>query len=53
MPFLIAPSVLLATDSNVHISYYCTWPVADYLYQDNLSLSPHSYTKIVIKDHVA
>ncbi|EBB0848799.1 tRNA-dependent cyclodipeptide synthase [Salmonella enterica] len=53
LPFLIAPSVLLATDCNVHISYYCTWPVADYLYQDNLSLSPHSYTKIVIKDHVA
>lgn len=53
LPFLIAPSVLLATDSNIHISYYCTWPVAEYLYHNNLSLSPHSYTKIVIKDHAA
>lgn len=51
IPFLIAPSVLLSTDNDIHISYYCTWPVADYLYNDKLSISPHSTTKIVVKDH--
>lgn len=51
LPFLIEPSVLLSTDKGVHISYYCTWPIADYLYDGKLSLSPHSTTRVVVKDH--
>lgn len=51
LPFLIVPSILLSTDREIHISYYCTWPIADYLYSEKLSLSPHSTTKIVVKDH--
>ncbi|MDR5874628.1 tRNA-dependent cyclodipeptide synthase [Vreelandella gomseomensis] len=51
IPFLIAPSALLSTDNDIHISYYCSWPVADYLFDEKLPVSPQSATKIVIKDH--
>lgn len=51
MPFLIAPSAILSTEESIHISYYCTWPVADYLYSNKLSLTPFPGTKIVIQDH--
>lgn len=51
LPFLIAPSVILSMDEDIHISYYCEWPVADFLYKGKLSLTAFSRTKLVIKDH--
>lgn len=51
IPFIISPSRLLSSYNSVHISYYCSWPIADYIYAGKLSITPNSGTKIIIKDH--
>ncbi|MFQ1054454.1 tRNA-dependent cyclodipeptide synthase [Gilliamella apicola] len=51
IPFILSPSSLLSSLNSVHISYYCSWPIADYIYAGKLSITPNSGTKIVVKDH--
>lgn len=51
LPFIIAPSTLIKTNDIIHVSYYCTWPIVEYIYSGNILLNPYSKTKIIIKDH--
>lgn len=51
IPFIIAPSLLFSTNNAVHISYYCNWPIAAYLYKGELSILPFTGTRLIIKDH--
>jgi tRNA-dependent cyclodipeptide synthase len=51
IPFIISPSLLSSSLTSLHISYYCSWPIADYVYAGKLSISPSSDTKIIVKDH--
>lgn len=53
LPFILSPSLLLSVDNNIHISYYCTWPVLDYLNNKSFHLLSCFNTRVFVRDHVA